>query len=98
MTMAEESRFGAPETTQVVDVPAQSSTPPPSRKRVRLRDCRDARRLLAATFTAFIRDEIDARQANCRTFMLATFSRIVADAELEARIAKLEAASREPQS
>lgn len=81
------------ETAQPSDSAPDSATPHPRVRAPRLRDCRDARRLLAATYAAFVRGEIDRGAANTRTFMLATFGRIVADSAIEERIAALEAAA-----
>ena len=59
-------------------------------KPIRVKNLRDAKKLISRLLVAFQREEIDGRNAKDLAYLLTVFIQIVKDGELEERLTKLE--------
>lgn len=64
---------------------------PTSRQRIPLKTLRDVRREMARVYCACRHGQIEVTDGSKLTYMLAQLGKVIADHELEARIAALEA-------
>jgi len=59
-------------------------------KPIRVRNLKDAKKLLGRLLVAFQRKEVDNRDAKDLAYLVSVYVQVLKDAELEQRIAKLE--------
>ena len=69
----------------------RKNTPPSLKEKpIRVRNLKDAKKLIGRLLVAFQREEIDGRNAKDLAYLLTVFIQIVKDVELDERLTKLE--------
>ena len=90
--MAETKQIERLEVPKVLTLRRNTANSPRSLKEkpIRVKNLRDAKKLLARLLVAFQRQELDGREAKDLAYLLSVFVQIVKDADIEERVRLLE--------